>query len=182
MGLETPREPALRVFVLQSLPNHTHQVKFIHAQWEKNNQITPTYLHLMGIACLLTSNHNLRPLSNHNRRSLVCMFDKFHFTFNFKSKVSHDVLKNKNKCQVTYTFYFKMSPQFLGYKIFKKKNTILVCNHKNYQPSISILWSHMFLQMLKIVAQTIASTSSPQRETRIRASRVFKFNHCASGF
>ena len=34
----------------------------------------------------------------------------------------------------------------------------------------------MFLQMLKMVAQSIASTSSPQRETRIRASRVFKFN------
>ena len=34
----------------------------------------------------------------------------------------------------------------------------------------------MFLHMLKMVAQSIASTSSPQRETRIRASRVFKFN------
>jgi hypothetical protein len=32
----------------------------------------------------------------------------------------------------------------------------------------------MFLQMLKM--QSIASTSIPQRETRIRASRVFKFN------
>ena len=34
----------------------------------------------------------------------------------------------------------------------------------------------MFIQMLKMVAQSIASTSSPQRETRIRASRVFNFN------
>ena len=30
--------------------------------------------------------------------------------------------------------------------------------------------------MLKMVAQSIASTSSPQRGTHIRASRVFKFN------
>jgi hypothetical protein len=30
--------------------------------------------------------------------------------------------------------------------------------------------------MLKMVDQSIASTSSPQRETRIRALRVFKFN------
>ena len=30
--------------------------------------------------------------------------------------------------------------------------------------------------MLKMVAQSIASTSSPQRKTCIRASRVFKFN------
>ena len=30
--------------------------------------------------------------------------------------------------------------------------------------------------MLKMVAQSIASTSSPQRETRIRASKVGKFN------
>ena len=34
----------------------------------------------------------------------------------------------------------------------------------------------MFLQMLKMVAQSIGFTSSPQREIRIRASRVFKFS------
>ena len=28
----------------------------------------------------------------------VSMFDKFHLTFNVKSKVSRDVLKNKNEC------------------------------------------------------------------------------------
>ena len=36
--------------------------------------------------------------------------------------------------------------------------------------------SCMFLQMLKIIAQFIASTSSPQRKTCIRATRDFKFN------
>jgi len=41
----------------------------------------------------------------------MCMFDKFHLTFNFKSKVSHDVLKNKNECQLTSTFLPKMWPQ-----------------------------------------------------------------------
>ena len=33
----------------------------------------------------------------------VCMFDKLHVTFNFKSKVSRDVSKNKNECQLTST-------------------------------------------------------------------------------
>ena len=47
---------------------------------------------------------------------------------------------------------------------------------KKYQSSISILWSRMFLQMLKMVAQSIAKTSSPQRKNCIRTSRVFKFN------
>ena len=36
----------------------------------------------------------------------VCMFDKFHLTFNFKSKVSRDVFKNKNECQSISTFFF----------------------------------------------------------------------------
>ena len=39
-----------------------------------------------------------------------------------------------------------------------------------------MIWSCMFLQMLKMVARSIASTSSPQRETCIRPYRVFKFN------
>ena len=34
---------------------------------------------------------------------VVCMFDKFHLTFNFKSKVSCD----KNECQLTSTFLLK---------------------------------------------------------------------------
>jgi hypothetical protein len=37
----------------------------------------------------------------------LCMFDEFHLTFNFKSKVSHDVFKNKNGCQLTSTFLLK---------------------------------------------------------------------------
>jgi hypothetical protein len=39
------------------------------------------------------------------------MFDKFHLMFNLKSKVSHDVFKNKNECQLTSTFPSKISPQ-----------------------------------------------------------------------
>ena len=42
---------------------------------------------------------------------LVCMFDKFRLMFNFNSKVSRDVLKNKNECQLTSTFSSKMSAQ-----------------------------------------------------------------------
>jgi len=56
------------------------------------------------------------------------------------------------------------------------QNTIFICNKKIYQSSVSILRSHMFLQMLKMVAQSIASTSSPQRESCIRAAKVLKFN------
>ena len=43
--------------------------------------------------------------------SIVCMFDKFHLSFNFKSKVSRDVFKNKNECQLTSIFASQMSPQ-----------------------------------------------------------------------
>ena len=41
----------------------------------------------------------------------LCMVDKFHLTFNFQSKVSRDVFKNKNGCQLTSTYSSKMSPQ-----------------------------------------------------------------------
>ena len=41
----------------------------------------------------------------------ICMFDKFHLTSNFKSKVPSDVFKNKNECQSTSTFSFNMSLQ-----------------------------------------------------------------------
>jgi hypothetical protein len=110
------------------------------------------------------------------------MFDKFYLTFNFKSKVLRDVFKNKKECQLTHTLHSKMPPQIWVTQYFRKTNilnskkTIIIYDKKTYQLSVSILWSHMFLQMLKMVAQSIASTSSPQRETRIRASRVLKFN------
>jgi hypothetical protein len=91
--------------------------------------------------------------------------------------------KHKNECLSTYTIYSKMSPpfwitQYFGETNFlKNQNIILTCNQKKkYLSSVSILWSRKFLQMLKTVALFIASTSSPQRETHIRASRVFKFN------
>ena len=63
----------------------------------------------------------------------VSMFDKFHLTFNFKSKVSSDVLKNKNESQLTSTFYSKMSLQFLLTQYFRKTSilnnqyAILIC-------------------------------------------------------
>ena len=66
----------------------------------------------------------------------MCIFDNFHFTFNFKSKVSDDFFKNKNECQLTYTIYPKMSPQiwvtqyFRRFHILNNKNTILICNQK----------------------------------------------------
>ena len=113
----------------------------------------------------------------------MSVFDKFHLTFNLKPKVLRDVFRNKNECQLTSIFYSKRSPQFWLTRYFRKTNilndqyAILIFNQtKNYQSSVGILRSCMFLQMLKKVAYSIASTSSPQRETCIRASRAFKFN------
>ena len=72
----------------------------------------------------------------------------------------------------------------MGYTIFRNTNPNTTFNFdhqklkqsKNYQSNVSILrYLHVF-QMLKTVAQSIASTSSSQRETCVRASRVFKFN------
>ena len=110
----------------------------------------------------------------------MCMFDKLHLTFNFKSKVSREVFQNNNEWQLTYPFWTKMPPQFWVTRYFRKtnilnnENTILICKKQTYQSSVSISWSRMCLQMLKLVTQSIASTSSPQRETRIRVSRVFQ--------
>jgi hypothetical protein len=42
----------------------------------------------------------------------MCMFDKVHLTFNFKSKVSRDVFINTIKSRLKYTIYYKMSPWF----------------------------------------------------------------------
>ena len=75
-----------------------------------------------------------------------------------------------------------MSPQFCVKQYFRKnnilnnQNTILICNKKTYQSSVSIFWSHVFLQMLKMIAQSNCIHFKPQSETRIRASKVFKFN------
>ena len=110
------------------------------------------------------------------------MFDRFHLRFNFKSKVSRHHFKNKNECQLTSTFYSKILPQFWFTHYLRKtnilydQNTILNCNKqkKHYQSSISILRSRMFLLMLKMVAQSIVSVSSPQRDTYIRASKCLQ--------
>ena len=110
----------------------------------------------------------------------MCMFDKLHLTFNFKSRVSREVFQNNNEWQLTCPFWTKMPPQFWVTRYFRKtnilnnENTILICKKQTYQSSVSIFWSRMCLQMLKLVTQSIASTSSPQRETRIRVSRVFQ--------
>ena len=110
----------------------------------------------------------------------MCMFDKLQLTFNFKSRVSREVFQNNNEWQLTCPFWTKMPPQFWVTRYFRKtnilnnENTILICKKQTYQSSVSIFWSRMCLQMLKLVTQSIASTSSPQRETRIRVSRVFQ--------
>jgi hypothetical protein len=39
------------------------------------------------------------------------MLDKFHLTFNFKSKLSHEAAIKENECQLTSTSSSKMSTQ-----------------------------------------------------------------------
>ena len=79
-------------------------------------------------------------IENNNHSEMppaVSMFDKFNLTLNFKSKVSRDVLKNKNECHLTSTSYSKMSLQFWLTQYFRKtKNlnnqyAILISNQKN---------------------------------------------------
>ena len=81
-----------------------------------------------------------------------------------------------------YVLFYNVT-SIMDYNIFININILnnqkiqsLSFNKNNYQSSISILCSRMFLQVLKMVVRSIASTSSPQRETHVRASRVFKFN------
>ena len=107
--------------------------------------------------------------SSHPRISLfqvqvepVCsMYDKFRWTFNFKFKVSCDVFKNKNECQLKKK-YLKCQLYF-GYTVLSRNNilinsnTILICTKKekkkktNYQLSVKFLQSRMFLQMLEMI-------------------------------
>ena len=97
-------------------------------------------------------NSKWKPMPSKDSPSLillaVCMFDNFRLMLNFKSKVLRDVVKNKNECQLTSTFYFKMSPQFWVTRYFRKndilsnQNTILICNQKKLSneckyPSVS---------------------------------------------
>ena len=53
----------------------------------------PLYINL--ITLLYDSD---REVFEHDWLRSVSMFDKFHLTFSFKSKVSRDVLKNKIEC------------------------------------------------------------------------------------
>ena len=48
-----------------------------------------------------------------NRLHAVCIFNIFHLMFNFKSKVSRDVLKNKNKCQIDIYILFQNDTSIL---------------------------------------------------------------------
>ena len=103
----------------------------------------------------------------------VCMFDIFHLTFNFKSKVLHGIFRKKLNIN-----YSKMSRWFWVTRYLKNKLIFWIIilqywfatkKRSCYQSSVSTFWVCMFLQMWKMVAQSIASVSSPQRETCIRA-------------
>ena len=57
----------------------------------------------------------------------MSMFDKFYLTFNYKSKVSRDVFRNKNECQLTSTFIPKCHLNF-GLHIILGKLILWIIN------------------------------------------------------
>ena len=75
------------------------------------------------------------------------MFAKFHLTFNSKSKVSCDVFKNKNECQLTYTFNSQMSPQFWVTQYFRKTNIL------NYKLQSSFVTKKKLLLLLLLLIE-----------------------------
>ena len=54
----------------------------------------------------------------------MCMFDKFHLTFNFESKLPRDVFKSKNKCQLIYTFNLNCHLNLELHTILEKTNSL----------------------------------------------------------
>ena len=77
------------------------------------------------------------------------MFDKFHLSFNFKFKVSHDVFKNKNvsfqflECQLMSGFFLHMSHYMT-----------------NSKSCMSIYVHFIFVQVLRVKCQKVAKTLS----------------------
>ena len=118
----------------------------------------------------------------------MCMFDNFHLMFNFNAKVLRDIFKTKIECQLTYKLYSKCHLNFGLHNILEKlifwfiktqswfltkKNKI-----KKKKPSIKCKYSAVLHVSPNVQdgSPIQVSTSSPKRETRIRASRVFEFN------
>jgi hypothetical protein len=84
---------------------------------------------------------------------------------------------SKTKINVNWHMYLSLNCCLnLSYTIFWIINTKFWFVTKELSVERKYLRSRMFLQTLKMVAQSIAFTSSPQRETRRRVFRVFKFN------
>ena len=81
----------------------------------------------------------------------LCMCGDFHFDVQLQiQSVTWCFQKQKLMSIDMYHFIFEMLLQFWVTQYFRKNNilnnhnTILICNKKNYQSSISILWSHVF--------------------------------------
>ena len=98
----------------------------------------------------------------------VCMFDKFHLTVNFKSKVSRDVFKNKNECQLTSTFPSKRILQChmpSSMRRFKSLKCQLMCgffldkSHYMSKPKLcmSIDMYFYFCASFSILAKTLSN-------------------------
>ena len=59
----------------------------------------------------------------------MCMFDKFHLTIKFKSKMSRGIFKKKNECQLTSTVSSRMSPQCHNLVV----HVISICKSVNWR-------------------------------------------------
>ena len=111
----------------------------------------------------------------------MSMFDKFHLTFNIKSKVSGNILKNKNECHLTSTFYSKMSPQFWLTQYFRNTNNLnnqyanLICNKKN----LSIECKYPLVSHVSPNVEDDINFKPTKRNLQ-RASRVSQVRHVMS--
>ena len=95
--------------ILEDTSNHISLI--YRCKIKKSKQLR--YFHLWIAICNLLTHHPPRGGGANLFHILkpVCMFDKFHLTFNFKSKVSRDVFKNEIECQSSSTFSSKMPLQ-----------------------------------------------------------------------
>ena len=109
------------------------------------------------------------------------MFDKFHLTFNFKSKVSRVDFKNKNECQLTYTFYSKILAQFWVIQ-YLEKQIFWIIKIKSWFVTKKLLTEYKY-PLVSHVSPNVEDGIpihcihfKPTKRNMQRTSRIFKFN------
>jgi hypothetical protein len=109
-----------------------------HTRKKSSSSLIPTFVHLrckqmfetdgkfLLWMYISTPTEGIHPLQHPRQMAStslvphsICMFDKFHLTFNFESKVLCDVFNNKNESQLTYTLCLNVI-SVLGTQYFRK--------------------------------------------------------------